>query len=51
MDLDGKVLATVGKSGTGVGEFAEAHVIAVSPKGELWVADSVSPGVQKFVKK
>jgi sugar lactone lactonase YvrE len=51
MDLDGKVLAAVGKPGTGVGEFGEAHFVAVSPKGEIYVADSVNRAVQKFVKK
>ena len=51
MDLDGKVLAATGKPGKGVGEFGEAHFIAVSPKGEIYVADSVNRAVQKFVKK
>ena len=51
LDLDGKVLAATGKPGKGVGEFGEAHVIAVSPKGEIYVADSVNSAVQKFVKK
>jgi streptogramin lyase len=51
MDLDGKVLAAVGKPGNGVGEFGEAHFVAVSPKGEIYVADSVNRAVQKFVKK
>jgi sugar lactone lactonase YvrE len=51
MDLDGKVLAAVGKAGNGVGEFGEAHFVAVSPKGEIYVADSVNRAVQKFVKK
>jgi DNA-binding beta-propeller fold protein YncE len=51
LDLDGKVLAATGKPGKGVGEFGEAHVIAVSPKGEIFVADSVNSAVQKFVKK
>ena len=51
MDLDGKVLAATGKPGKGIGEFGEAHVIAVSPKGEIYVADSVNAAVQKFVKK
>ncbi len=51
LDLDGKVLAVMGKPGNGVGEFGEAHFIAVSPKGEIYVADSVNRAVQKFVKK
>jgi sugar lactone lactonase YvrE len=53
MDLDGKVLAAVGKPGAAgtVGEFGEAHFVAVSPKGEIYVADSVNRAVQKFVKK
>lgn len=51
MDLDGNVLAAVGKSGKGVGEFGEAHYVAVSPKGEVYVADTVNSAVQKFVKK
>jgi DNA-binding beta-propeller fold protein YncE len=51
LDLNGTVLAATGKSGKGVGEFGEAHFIAVSPKGELYVADSVNSAVQKFVRK
>ena len=51
LDLDGRVLAAVGKPGTGVGEFGEAHFIAVSPKGDVYVADAINGGVQKFVRK
>ena len=51
MDLAGKVLAVLGKPGKGPGEFGEAHFIAVSPKDELYVADSVNAGLVKFVKK
>ena len=53
LDLDGKVLAAMGKPGPAGtwGEFGEAHFIAVSPKGEIYVADSVNRAVQKFVKK
>ena len=51
LDLDGKVLAATGKPGVGVGEFGEAHVIAVNRKGDIYVADSVNAAVQKFVKK
>jgi len=50
LDLNGKVLAAVGKPGTGLGEFGEAHFIAVGPRGELFVADSVNGAMQKFVK-
>jgi len=53
LDLDGKVLAAVGKPGAAGtwGEFGEAHFVAVSPKGEIYVADSVNRAVQKFVEK
>src|SRR5215472_14235993 len=51
LDLEGKVLAAVGKPGNGVGEFGEAHFVAVSPKGDIYVADSVNRAVQKFVRK
>jgi len=51
MDLAGKVLAVLGKPGKGPGEFGEAHFIAVSPKDELYVADSVNAALVKFIKK
>lgn len=35
-------LAATGKPGKGPGEFGEPHFIAVSPKGEIYVADSVN---------
>ena len=51
LDLSGKVLAAVGKPGTASGEFGEAHFIAISPRGDLYVADSVNGMLMKFVKK
>jgi sugar lactone lactonase YvrE len=51
LDLEGRVLAVTGKPGAGVGEFGEAHFIAVSPHDEIYVADTVNAAVQKFVKK
>jgi len=50
LDLEGRVLATVGKSGEGLGEFGEAHVIALSPKDDIIVADSVNGRLVKFTK-
>ncbi len=51
LDLKGNVLAATGKPGTGPGELGEAHVIAVSPKSELFVADSVNGKLLEFVKR
>jgi DNA-binding beta-propeller fold protein YncE len=51
LDLNGRVLAATGKPGKGPGEFGEAHNIAVSPKGEIFVADTVNSALLKFVKK
>jgi sugar lactone lactonase YvrE len=51
LDLQGNVLAATGKPGKGAGEFGEAHFIAVSPKGELYVADSVNANLQKYVAR
>ena len=51
LDLNGKVLAATGKPGTGRGEFGEAHFLAISPRGDLYVADSVNGALVKFVKK
>jgi len=51
LDLNGSVLAAVGKPGKGLGEFGEAHFVAASPKGEVFVADTVNATLHKFVKK
>jgi DNA-binding beta-propeller fold protein YncE len=51
LDLKGTVLAATGKSGKGPNEYGEAHFIAVSPNGELYVADSVNAYLQKYVRK
>ena len=51
MDLTGTVLAVVGRPGKGLGEFGEAHFIAVSPTQEIYVADSVNGALVKFIKR
>ena len=51
LDLSGKVLAATGKPGKSLGEFGEAHFLAISPRGDLFVADSVNGALVKFVKK
>jgi DNA-binding beta-propeller fold protein YncE len=51
LDLNGNVLAATGKPGKGLGEFGEAHFLAVSPKGEIYIADTVNSTLHKFVKR
>ena len=51
LDLAGKVLAATGKPGTAPGEFGEAHFIALSPRNDVYIADSVNGQLMKFVKK
>jgi sugar lactone lactonase YvrE len=51
LDLTGKVLAATGRPGKALGEFGEAHFLAISPRDDLFVADSVNGALVKFVKK
>jgi hypothetical protein len=51
LDLDGKVLAAMGKPGKGPGEFGEAHMIAVDDREQIFVADSVNATLLKFVRR
>lgn len=51
LDGNGKAIAATGQPGKGLGEFGEAHYLAIGPQGEIWVADTVKPALHKFVKK
>lgn len=51
LDLNGRVLAAMGRPGDGPGEFGEAHMIAVSERQEIYVADSVNAALMKFVRR
>ncbi len=51
LDPGGKVLAATGKAGTAPGEFGEAHFVAVSPRNDVYVADSVNGQLMKFVRR
>ncbi len=39
-----------GRQGKALGQFGEAHSIAVSQQGDLYVADTLNWRVQKLVK-
>ena len=53
LDLEGNVLGTMANAGNGktIGKYGEAHYIALSPRGEVFVADTLNWRVQKYVKQ
>jgi DNA-binding beta-propeller fold protein YncE len=53
LDLHGNVLGEIAGGGPGktLGKYGEAHYIAISPRGEIFVADTLNWRVQKYVKQ
>jgi streptogramin lyase len=53
LDLDGNELGRIANAGNGktLGKYGEAHYIAVSPRDEVFVADTLNWRVQKYVKR
>ena len=51
LDKNGKAIGATGQPGKGLGEFGEAHYMTMASNGDIYVADTVRPGLQKFVKK
>jgi streptogramin lyase len=53
LDLNGKVVGAIegAGSGKGFGKYGEAHYIAVSPRDEIFVADTLNWRVQKYVRR
>jgi hypothetical protein len=49
MDLDGKVLGTLGKSGKQLKQFGWIHEIACPSENELYVAEVLNWRVQKLL--
>jgi DNA-binding beta-propeller fold protein YncE len=49
-DLDGKFLFTVGKAGTGPGEFDQPEDLAFDADGNLWVADGDNHRIQVLTR-
>ena len=41
----------MGGQGKALGQFGEAHTIAVSANNDVYVADTLNWRIQKFVKK
>jgi DNA-binding beta-propeller fold protein YncE len=51
LDSNGKALAATGQPGKGLGEFGEAHYMAMAPNGDIYVADTINAVLHKFVRK
>jgi DNA-binding beta-propeller fold protein YncE len=51
LDLQGNVLGEVGGQGKTLGRFGEAHYLAVSRRGEIYVTDTLNWRVQKYVRR
>jgi DNA-binding beta-propeller fold protein YncE len=51
LDLEGNLLGETGGQGKTPGRFGEAHYIAVSQRGEIYVTDTLNWRVQKYVKR
>jgi DNA-binding beta-propeller fold protein YncE len=51
LDANGRAVGATGQPGKQLGEFGEAHYMAMGPEGEIYVADTIKPALHKFVKK
>jgi DNA-binding beta-propeller fold protein YncE len=51
LDQDGRVIAATGQPGKGLGEFGEAHFMAIASDRSIYVADTVNAALHKFVRK
>jgi hypothetical protein len=49
LDMDGRVLGVTGQPGEGANEYGEAHYLAVSEAGEIYIADVLTRRVQKLM--
>jgi DNA-binding beta-propeller fold protein YncE len=51
LDSNGRAVGATGQPGKQLGEFGEAHYMAMGPQGEIYVADTINAVLHKFVKK
>lgn len=51
LDANGKAVAAMGQPGKGLGEFGEAHYMAIAPSGDIYVADTINAVLHRYVKK
>jgi len=53
LNSDGKAVAMMGQPGPGpaLGEFGEAHYMAIAPSSDIYVADTINAKLHRFTKK
>jgi sugar lactone lactonase YvrE len=51
LDLGGGIVGMTGRVGKALGEFGEAHFLAVGAQGDIYVADTLNWRVQRYVRK
>ena len=53
LNADGKAVAMMGQPGpaTALGEFGEAHYLAIAPGGDIYVADTINAKLHRFSKQ
>ncbi len=53
LDANGKPVAMMGQPGPGpaLGEFGEAHYMAIAPNTDIYVADTINAKLHRFVKR
>jgi DNA-binding beta-propeller fold protein YncE len=51
LDSNGKAIAAMGQPGKALGEFGEAHYMAIASNGDIYVADTINAVLHKFVRK
>jgi hypothetical protein len=52
LDADGHAVAMMGEPGPGpaLGQFGEAHYMAIAPNSDIYVADTINAKLHRFVK-
>ncbi len=51
LDSNGRAIAATGQPGKALGEFGEAHYMAIASNDDIYVADTINAVLHRFVKK
>lgn len=51
LDANGRAVAAMGQPGKALGEFGEAHYMAIAPTGDIFVADTINAALHRYVKR